>query len=433
MYSEVMMLVSVDLISIIGELIVLSNSIRNKKDVGQPVFNTMIASLIIVTFTDLLSWFCMVVKTNFGIFVGSVAGFCNYLFPNVSWWIWLIYAYSFISLVHTRGRAKAFFFCSSFPTLLSFVCLIINFNTGIFFSYVDGVYTRGDYYWINTIFSLTYIIWFIILMVMDYRRTEDKKHKKHILYLFGFCILPVLGLLSEQIFFGMYFAPAFSFLGVLMIYINVQKERITDAEAEKEAAKAELEGEKVKVMLSQIKPHFLFNTLNIIRSLITRSPNTAVEAIDHFADYLRENMTSLENVRCVSFTEELHHVENYLYIEKLRFQDHISVEYDINCVDFLLPPLSLQILVENAVKHGISPKEENGYVKIRTTEDSDFFMVVCEDNGVGFDTDKKFSNDHVGLRNTRMRLHTMCNGELVITSTPNVGTKAVMLIPKRQK
>lgn len=428
-----LMLVSLDLIAIIGEMIVLANSVKNKKDVGQPVFNTMIGALLFVTFTDLISWFCMDVKSFFGEFVGSVAGFCNYLFPNISWWIWLIYAYSFISLVHTRKRSKAFFICSSLPTLFSFFALIVNFFTGIFFSYNNGIYTRGEYYWINTLFTATYMVWFVVLMLMDYSRTEDKKHKRHILYLFGFAVLPVLGLLSEQIFFGMYFAPVLSFMGILMVYINVQKERITDAEAEKEAAKTELAGEKVKVMLSQIKPHFLFNTLNIIRSLITRDPNTAVEAIDHFADYLRENMTSLEHVRCVSFTEELHHVENYLYIEKLRFQDHLIVEYDIESVDFLLPPLSLQILVENAVKHGISPKEESGYVRIRTTEDSDFFMVVCEDNGVGFDTEKKVSIDHVGLRNTRMRLYTMCHGELMINSTPNVGTRAVMLIPKHQK
>ena len=277
------------------------------------------------------------------------------------------------------------------------------------------------------------MIWFVVLMLMDYSHSEDTKHKKHIIYLFGFAALPILGLLSEQIFFGMYLAPVFSFMGILMIYLNVQKERIVDAEEAREAAKSELEREKVKVMLSQIKPHFLFNTLNIIRSLITRDPQTAVDAIDHFADYLRENMTSLELVRCVSFTEELHHVENYLYIEKLRFQDHLNVEYDINSVDFMVPPLSLQILVENAVKHGISPKEESGYVRIRTTEDSDFFMVVCEDDGVGFDTEKKISMDHVGLRNTRMRLNTMCKGELIINSTPGVGTKSVILIPKRQK
>ena len=433
MLDNVVILVSIDLIAIIGELIVLLNSIKNKKDVGQPVFNTMLASLLFVTFTDLISWFCMEVKTNAGIFIGSVAGFCNYFFPSLTWWIWLIYAYSFISLRHTKGRAKAFFICSSFPTIGSFLSLVINFFTGIYFSYQNGIYTRGKYYWINTLFTIIYMVWFVVLMLMDYMRTEDKKHKKHIIYLFGFVALPILGLLSEQIFFGMYLAPAFSFMGILMIYLNVQKERIIDAEEAREAAKAELESEKVKVMLSQIKPHFLFNTLNIIRSLITRDPQTAVEAIDHFADYLRENMTSLDHVRCVSFTEELHHVENYLYIEKLRFQDHLSVEYDINTVDFLLPPLSLQILVENAVKHGVSPKEESGYVRIRTTEDSDFFMVVCEDNGVGFDTDKKVTMDHVGLRNTRMRLKTMCNGELVINSTPDVGTKAVILIPKRQK
>ena len=433
MLSNVLMLVSIDLIAIIGEMIILSNSSRNNKDVGQPLFNLLVLSLLFVTFTDLISWFCMDVDTTLGVFIGSFAGFCNYLFPSLSWWIWLIYAYSFISVRKTKSRRKAFFVSSIFPTLCSFICLIINFFTGIYFSYIGGIYTRGKLYWINMLFSATYMVWFSILMIIDYRQTDDEKHKKYITYLFGFIALPILGLVSEQILFGMYLAPAFSFLGVLMIYLNVQKERIIDIEAEKEAAKAELEGEKIKVMLSQIKPHFLFNTLNIIRSLITKDPDTAVEAVDHFADYLRENMTSLELAGCVSFTEELHHVENYLYIEKLRFQDHINIEYDIKTVDFILPALSLQILVENSVKHGISPKKESGWIKIRTTEDSDFFMVVCEDNGVGFDTGKKISNKHVGIRNTRMRLQTMIQGSLLINSTPGVGTRAVILIPKHQK
>ena len=115
MFPDVLVLVSIDLIAIIGELIVFLNSVRNKKDVGQPVFNTLIASLMFVTFTDLISWFCMEVNSPFGFFVGSVTGFCNYLFPNISWWIWLIYAYSFISLRHTKKRSKAFFIFSSIP------------------------------------------------------------------------------------------------------------------------------------------------------------------------------------------------------------------------------------------------------------------------------------------------------------------------------
>ena len=121
MLDNVLILVSIDLIAIIGELIVLLNSIKNKKDVGQPVFNTMLVSLLFVTFTDLISWFCMDVMTSLGVFIGSVAGFCNYLFPSLSWWIWLIYAYSFISLRHTKDRAKAFFICSSLPTIGSFL------------------------------------------------------------------------------------------------------------------------------------------------------------------------------------------------------------------------------------------------------------------------------------------------------------------------
>ena len=82
------------------------------------------------------------------------------------------------------------------------------------------------------------MIWFVVLMLMDYSHSEDTKHKKHIIYLFGFAALPILGLLSEQIFFGMYLAPTFSFMGILMIYLNVQKERIVDAEEAREAAKS---------------------------------------------------------------------------------------------------------------------------------------------------------------------------------------------------
>ena len=186
-------------------------------------------------------------------------------------------------------------------------------------------------------------------------------------------------------------------------------------------------------MLSQIKPHFLFNTLNIIRSLITRDSKTAVEAVDHFADYLRENMTSLEHTECIPFEEELRHVENYLYIEKLRFKGHLNVEYDIHSTSFSIPPLALQVLVENAVKHGISPKEEPGTVTIRTSEDSECYMVLCEDDGVGFDVNRKVSKSHVGIRNIRMRLDAMCSGSLHIDSTIGKGTMAIISIPKNQK
>lgn len=434
MYSRSLMLASIDLIAIIGELIVLANSSKNNKDVGQPVFNSLIKVLMFVTFTDLLSWFLVDVKTDFFMYLGILDGFFNYFLPNVAWWIWLIYAYSFISKAHTKSRTKAFFICSSIPTLISFALLIANLFTGIYYYYdAAGHYYRGEYYWVNTCLSSSYMIWFFILMVMDYIRTNSSTHRKYIVYLFGFAFLPIIGLISEQLFYGLYFAPVFSFYGVLMVYLNVQKERISGAVADKEKADAEVEDAKVKVMLSQIKPHFLFNTLNIIRSLITRDSKTAVEAVDHFADYLRENMTSLEHTECIPFEEELRHVENYLYIEKLRFKGHLNVEYDIHSTSFSIPPLALQVLVENAVKHGISPKEEPGTVTIRTSEDSECYMVLCEDDGVGFDVNRKVSKSHVGIRNIRMRLDAMCSGSLHIDSTIGKGTMAIISIPKNQK
>ena len=89
MYSRSLMLASIDLIAIIGELIVLANSSKNNKDVGQPVFNSLIKVLMFVTFTDLLSWFLVDVKTDFFRYLGILDGFFNYFLPNVAWWKWL--------------------------------------------------------------------------------------------------------------------------------------------------------------------------------------------------------------------------------------------------------------------------------------------------------------------------------------------------------
>ena len=146
-------------------------------------------------------------------------------------------------------------------------------------------------------------------------------------------------------------------------------------------------------------------------------------------------MDPLKQTTPVPFRRELEHLEKYLYIEKLRFADKLNIEYDIQTTDFELPLLSIQPLVENAVKHGVGMKEEGGTVTIATRETDTDYEVIISDDGVGFDTTVQ-NNDgrsHVGMENTRRRLKEMCNARVEITSTIGEGTVAKVIIPKGEK
>ena len=197
----------------------------------------------------------------------------------------------------------------------------------------------------------------------------------------------------------------------------------------------ELYEAKVSVMVSQIRPHFMYNALSSIAILCKLDPDTAYTATVTFSDYLRGNMDSLRQTAPVPFTTELEHLKKYLYIEKLRFADKLNIEYDIQDTDFEIPLLSIQPLVENAVKHGVGMKEDGGTVKISTRETETAHEVIIEDDGVGFDVNetKDDGRSHIGMENTKKRLHEMCGGEVIITREIGKGTAARVIIPKKEE
>ena len=194
----------------------------------------------------------------------------------------------------------------------------------------------------------------------------------------------------------------------------------------------ELYEAKVNVMVSQIRPHFMYNALSSIAILCKLNPETAYDATITFSDYLRGNMDSLKQTAPVPFTQELEHLKKYLYIEKLRFADKLNIEYNIQVTDFVLPLLSVQPLVENAVKHGVGMKKKGGTVTISTRETDDAYEVIIQDDGVGFDVNetKDDGRSHIGMENTRKRIKDMCGGDVIIESTVGEGTTAKVILPK---
>ena len=187
--------------------------------------------------------------------------------------------------------------------------------------------------------------------------------------------------------------------------------------------------QKIQIALSQIKPHFIYNTLNAIQD-IDGMPEEAQNAIVDFSKYLRENLDFLTASNMIPFSKELEHVTKYVNLEKLRFQDKINVIFDIQASDFLIPSLSLQMIVENAIKHGITKKYEGGSVKVTSFEKDDKYFIIVEDDGVGFDVTKVIGDNHLGFKNSRERLRHFVNGDLVIESEIDKGTKVTVVIPK---
>ena len=195
----------------------------------------------------------------------------------------------------------------------------------------------------------------------------------------------------------------------------------------------ELADNKIAIMLSQIQPHFLFNSLTAIQQLCVENPPEAEDAIATFARFLRGNIDSLASKNCIFFEQELAHIKAYLALEQIRFQDKLRVVFDIKTADFLIPPLTVQPIIENAVRYGVGKKEEGGTVYITSwEEDENYFITVCDD-GVGFDTEKPLVQDnrsHVGIQNVKSRLDAQCSGTLKINSQIGVGTRVTITIPK---
>jgi LytS/YehU family sensor histidine kinase len=244
------------------------------------------------------------------------------------------------------------------------------------------------------------------------------------------------GFISKYVFFAFFSVIIVIILRIIPRNINaaekareleLQRHRL---ESEKNIVEAELKESRISIMLSQIRPHFIYNTLGTIERMCLKDPQKAFDLVRNFSLYLRGNFSELNSIAPIRFAEELKHVEYYVNIEKVRFPD-MSIEYDVEATEFVIPALSVQPLVENAIKHGLMRLESGGTVKLHSYETATHFCVEVTDNGLGFDTEAPIDEKkHVGLRNIRERLKAMVNGELILESSIGLSTKAVIMIPK---
>ena len=237
------------------------------------------------------------------------------------------------------------------------------------------------------------------------------------------------GLISEVTFILIFAASLIVLLKVVPQNLNAAI-RARELEAEKMILNAKLAESRIATMISQIQPHFIYNTLGTIEQLCITEPKEASKLVRNFSLYLRGNFSELDNVKPIRFSQEMNHVKHYTDIEQMRFPD-MTIQYDLRSVEFLLPALSVQPLVENAIKHGLMGLEKGGIVTISAYETKEFYVVEVTDDGVGFDMNAGYDETkHVGIKNIRGRIEAMCSGTLAIESEIGKGTKATIRIPK---
>lgn len=402
-----------------------------KSDTVIVYMQVMVGILLVM---DALAWafrgypgyagYYMVRITNFAVFILNfmiMIEFSKYIaiiiqkvdFP-VNTWLWAVY------MLGLTGMAL----------------VIVNVFTGFFYSFdAANLYYRTENHYILMAIGLMGSMFNAAFLVFNSKYFS----KKMFWSLLSYLILPTAVGVIQLFYYGLSLINISMAFAMILIFFSWQidnteqqmkreqlllEQKTKMAEQEKQIVSMQQE-----IMLSQIQPHFLYNSLTAIAQLCEINPAMAKTATISFADYLRGNMDALKSKEMIAFSKELDHIENYLYLEQIRFGDQLEVIYDIETVDFSVPVLSVQPVVENAVKHGI---RRRGTLIIRTQELEEAYEIRIMDDGVGFDpkAEKEDGRSHVGIENVRSRLWDMCRGELSYSSSPGEGTTAIIRIPK---
>ena len=225
----------------------------------------------------------------------------------------------------------------------------------------------------------------------------------------------------------------FSMLGILgflaALAVECAKRGVFFEKEKEESDRLRKDVSRVNEQLwhSQVSPHFIYNALTAIQAL-PNNPDATKKAIGDFARFLRQTLTTINENQLIPFDMELENVQTYLRLENIRFGEKLKVVYDIEEKNFNVPAMCVQILAENAVKHGVSVKREGGTVKISTKRKGGAIFISVEDDGVGFDVNKVLDSTHIGIQNVKKRLGALSAGGLYLFSEIGKGTTATIEI-----
>ena len=365
-----------------------------------------------------------------------ISNFCEFLAPDL---LVLTISMYLLTIVDPEGKHKGLRRIQIFLAVLQTILLFISQFTGLFYI-IDqaNVYHRQPLYPLSYITTAIAVALNILILIKDRNKLTYREKAAFWIYF----MVPLAAAVIQLFIYGVNIVILSTVIAGLIMYFYI----ITDQTERFYRQQQENADLKFRVLQSQIQPHFLFNSLATIRALCRIDPPEAERAVGLFSQYLRHNMSSIGSDKMIPFSRELEHTKVYLQLQEIRFGEDLTTEFDLACTEFLLPALTLQPLVENAVSHGVRKNPDGrGSVLVRTREYKDRFVIDVIDDGPGFDIsvlnmeaglDPSEENDwetHIGLKNVRNRLGQTGRGELVIDSAPGKGTKASIVMYKETK
>lgn len=381
----------------------------------------------VLLFCDASAWLFKGRTDTFSFFMVRISNFLVFALGYLMLALFTHYFVSFLRLKDNRITKTPFYVMNGLMLLAFCLVVVSQFNHMYYVIDEYNIYHRQSWFWLSQAFGITGMIlnsW----LLFHHRK---KMNWKEIFTFATYICLPATAMLFQILFYSIAVLYLATTICLLCIYISIQM-ALSQETAQK---KVELEAAKTAIMLSQIQPHFLYNALQGIKEFCDDSnPTQASEALEHFSYYLRGNLDSLVDAGLVPFEKELTHIEDYLYLEKMRFPQKLNIQMELSVTDFRLPPLTVQPLIENAIRHGIVKKKGGGTLTIKTEQTEGAVIITVADDGVGFDTNEKKEDgrSHIGIENTRSRLEALCGGALVIESKKGVGTTAKIALPPKE-
>lgn len=269
-------------------------------------------------------------------------------------------------------------------------------------------------------------------MIVDKVKGYDRNHKNKYAWILG------IGILGDLILYYLNDSASglIMILSAILIYMLLEVFEFMSAYFEQqtllEEQEIQLAHSRMMVLMSQIRSHFVFNILNAISGMCKYDPEKADETIVRFSRYLRNNIDIMQEDKMMPFEVALQRLEDYVVLEQVRFGDRLEFVTDLEVTDFMIPPLILQPLVENSIKHGVSKKKGGGSILVSTWEEDGYIMIGIDDDGVGFDMKELEKEASVGLKNIKFRIKHLLKGTLTLKSEINKGTKAIISFPRKE-
>ena len=324
------------------------------------------------------------------------------------------------------GKARSYHI--ALVLLLIYVILLIStqFSGKMYYISDQNVYHRGELY---PLLLVPPVLIMLLNMIILFH-LKKKLTRKEILAFTAYLAIPFVCMLVQMWFYGLILTAISTTISAMFMFLFILSDQIEHTIRQQ---RENLEAQ-ANIRILQMRPHFIYNTMTSIYYLCEQDPKKAMQTISDFTDYLRNNFSAMAKKDTIPFREELSHVRAYLSIEQTRFADRLFVEYDTPHISFRIPPLTLQPIVENSVKHGVDPELSPLTIRISTRETPEGSEIVITDDGMGMECkqpgdiqDEK--DPHIALNNIRARLDMMCGGTISVSPGETCGTVVRIFIP----